>query len=66
MAAGGFLGGYLFDFSHSYVSAWLVSFGAGLISALLAMRLMIQTDRAPVTPFPTEAEAPSPVTTTSR
>jgi MFS family permease len=66
MAAGRFLGGYLFDFSHSYVSAWLVSFGAGLISALLAMRLMIQTDRAPVTPFPTEAEAPSPVTTTSR
>jgi MFS family permease len=65
MAAGGFLGGYLFDLSHSYVSAWLVSFGAGLISALLAMDLVLQTDRAPVTPSATEAEAPSPVTTTS-
>ncbi len=45
MAMGGFIGGYLFDVSNSYVSAWLVSFGAGLISALLAMDLMTQGDR---------------------
>lgn len=66
MAAGGFLGGYLFDLSNSYVSAWLVSFGAGLISTFLAIDLMVQKDRAPVTPSLTETEAASPVTAPSR
>jgi MFS family permease len=42
MAVGGFLGGYLFEVFHSYVSAWLVSFGAGLISSLLALDLINQ------------------------
>ena len=46
MAVGGFLGGYLFDISHGYVSAWLISFGSGLISALLAMDLIGQAERA--------------------
>ena len=46
MATGGFLGGYLFDISHSYVAAWLISFGAGLISAFLAMDLLSQAERA--------------------
>ncbi len=46
MAVGGFLGGYLFDISHSYVTSWLVSFGAGLISALLGMDLLAQGERA--------------------
>jgi len=46
MSVGGFLGGYLFDISHSYVTSWLVSFTAGLISALLAMDLMAQGERA--------------------
>ncbi len=46
MAVGGFLGGYLFDISHSYVISWLVSFGAGLISSLLAMDLLVQGERA--------------------
>ena len=46
MAVGGFLGGYLFDVSHSYVSSWLISFGAGLISSLLAMDLINQGERA--------------------
>jgi hypothetical protein len=45
MAAGGFLGGYLYDVSHSYVSSWLISFGSGLISSLLAMDLLIQGDQ---------------------
>ena len=45
MAVGGFLGGYLYDLSHSYVASWLVSFGAGLISSLLAMDLLLQGDR---------------------
>lgn len=46
MAVGGFLGGYLYDISHTYVTAWLVSFGAGLISALLGMDLLAQGERA--------------------
>ena len=46
MAVGGFLGGYLYDISHTYVTAWLVSFGAGLISALLGMDLLSQGERA--------------------
>jgi MFS family permease len=46
MAVGGFLGGYLYDISHTYVTSWLVSFGAGLISALLGMDLMAQGERA--------------------
>jgi len=46
MAVGGFLGGYLFDVSHSYVSAWLLSFGAGFISSLLALDLLTQGERA--------------------
>jgi MFS family permease len=45
MAVGGFLGGYLFEVSHSYVSSWLVSFGAGLISSLLALDLINQGER---------------------
>jgi hypothetical protein len=45
MAVGGFLGGYLFEVSYSYVSAWLVSFGAGLISSLLALDLINQGER---------------------
>jgi MFS family permease len=48
MATGGFLGGYLFDISHGYAVSWLVSFGAGLISSLLAMDLLSQGDRAKV------------------
>lgn len=46
MAVGGFLGGYLFDISHSYVTSWLVSFGAGLIAALLGLDLLAQGERA--------------------
>jgi MFS family permease len=46
MAIGGFLGGYLYDVSNSYVSAWLVSFMCGLISSLIAMDLMVQGERA--------------------
>jgi hypothetical protein len=46
MSLGGFLGGYLYDLSHSYVTSWLVSFTAGLISSLLAMDLMAQGERA--------------------
>ena len=45
MAVGGFMGGYLFDVSHSYVWAWALSFGAGLISSLLAMDLLTQNAR---------------------
>jgi len=46
MAVGGFLGGYLYDVSHSYVTAWLVSFICGLISSLIAIDLVVQGERA--------------------
>jgi MFS family permease len=63
MAIGGFLGGYLFDVSHSYAASWLVSFAAGLIAVLLAMDLVAQGERAkaaqgPETPVP-EAVQPA-------
>ena len=45
MSVGGFLGGYLYDISHSYVTSWLVSFASGLISSLLAMDLLAQGER---------------------
>jgi hypothetical protein len=48
MVTGGFLGGYLFDISHGYVTSWLISFTAGLISALLAMHLLSQGEWAKV------------------
>jgi MFS family permease len=48
MAVGGFLGGYLFDVSHTYVASWLVSFTAGLVAVLLAMDLVAQGERATV------------------
>jgi MFS family permease len=46
MAVGGFLGGYLYDVSNSYVTAWLVSFICGLISSFIAMDLIVQGERA--------------------
>jgi len=46
MSVGGFLGGYLYDISHSYVTSWLISFASGLISSFLAMDLMAQGERA--------------------
>jgi MFS family permease len=52
MAVGGFLGGCLFDVSHSYVTAWLISFAAGLIAVLLAMDLAVQGERAKVAQMP--------------
>jgi hypothetical protein len=66
MAVGGFFGGYLYDVSHSYAAAWLLSFGAGLISSLLAMDLLIQgeTDRPALagnvekTPRPAQTTSP--------
>lgn len=64
MAVGGFLGGYLFDIAHSYVSAWLVSFGAGLISALLAMDLLAQSARAKAVPTSVTAEPSQPAQAT--
>jgi MFS family permease len=64
MATGGFLGGYLFDISHSYVTAWLVSFGAGLISILLALDLLSQAEHTRTVHSPTVSEpVPSAQTT---
>ena len=63
MAVGGFLGGYLYDVSHTYVTAWLVSFGAGLISALLGLDLLTQGERAKAAE---QAETPMPQATPAR
>ena len=69
MSVGGFLGGYLYDISHSYVTSWLVSFASGLISSLLAMDLLAQGERVkaetvaepdPGEPAVTQAPAASP------
>ena len=65
MAVGGFLGGYLFDISHTYVTSWLVSFAAGLIAILLALDLLVQGERESQAQASTTQEpaAASPVET---
>ena len=65
MAVGGFLGGYLYDVSHSYVSSWLISFGSGIISSLLAMDLLIQGDQMKAEKAAETAATPQPAPTTS-
>jgi len=57
MAIGGFLGGYLYDVSNSYVTAWLVSFICGLISSFIAMDLIVQGERAKAAQTATEPMA---------
>jgi MFS family permease len=54
MAVGGFMGGYLYDLSHSYVTSWLVSFASGLISSFIAMDLMSQSERVKAAPAAAE------------
>ncbi len=39
MASGGFLGGILYDVSHTYATAWWVSLLTGVIAALIAMEM---------------------------
>lgn len=63
MALGGFLGGYLYDISGSYVTSWMISFLAGLISSLLAMDLMTQEERAKAAPAPGSAVSASAAST---
>ncbi len=60
MAGGGFLGGYLYDLSSSYVASWLVSFGCGLISSFLAMDLLVQNERSKAARSKASAEVPQP------
>ncbi len=64
MAVGAVLGGSLYDLSHSYTVAWLISFGAGLISALLAMDLLAQGEQAKAAPAAAEPGAVRPAQTT--
>ncbi len=64
MAVGGFLGGYLFDISHSYVTSWLISFLAGLISSLLAMDLLLQGEQVRAAQTVSSTETVSPARTT--
>ena len=39
MASGGYIGGLLYDISHTYVTAWWVSLITGIIAALIAMEM---------------------------
>jgi len=39
MAAGGYLGGFLFDLSGSYQPAWILSLVAGVVTAFVALDL---------------------------
>lgn len=59
MALGGFLGGYLYDVSGSYVTSWIISFLSGVVSSLLAMDLMAQEHRSAPARAPSGAVAPS-------
>ena len=61
---GGFLGGYLYDISNGYAVSWMISFAAGLVSALLAMDLLSQGERAPAAASAPVVETPAPARTT--
>jgi MFS family permease len=39
MALGGYLGGVLYDLSHTYVTAWWVSLICGVVASLIAMEM---------------------------
>ena len=64
MATGGFLGGYLYDISNGYAVSWMISFAAGLVSALLAMDLMAQNEKSQAAMSASAVETPSPLRTT--
>jgi hypothetical protein len=60
MALGGYLGGYIYDLSGSYVMAWLLSFASGLISSLRALDLLALMDRAKAASVQTKSDSPQP------
>lgn len=62
MAVGGFLGGYLYDLSGNYTTSWLVSFGAGVLSSLVALDLLAKQQQAKAEQ---EAASPTPAVTVS-
>ena len=64
MATGGFLGGYLYDISNGYAVSWMISFAAGLVSALLAMDLMAQNEKVQAAASAPVADTPLPLRTT--
>ena len=64
MAVGGFLGGYLYDISNGYAVSWMISFAAGLVSALLAMDLMAQNEKTQAAASAPVVESPAPARTT--
>lgn len=39
MTGGGYLGGLLYDISHTYIAAWWVSLITGIIAALITMEM---------------------------
>ena len=61
MAVGGFLGGYLYDLSHSYVTSWLISFASGLIASFIAMDLVSQSERPKATQATAQPASLEPV-----
>ena len=64
MATGGFLAGYLYDISNGYAVSWMISFAAGLVSALVAMDLMAQNEKSQAAMSAPVVETPSPLRTT--
>jgi len=46
MAAGGYLGGLLYDISHPSIPAWWVSLITGIIAALVAMEMAHKAEYA--------------------
>ena len=49
MAGGGYIGGILYDISHSYITSWWVSLVSGLIAALIAMEMARKAEAERVT-----------------
>ncbi len=49
---------------YGSVASWLIRFGAGLISSLLAMDLLLQSERAPAAPAASVVESVRPAQTT--
>ncbi len=52
MASGGYIGGLLYDVSHSYISSWWVSLITGIIAALIAMEMARKAEQEKIPDAP--------------
>jgi MFS family permease len=65
MAIGGYLGGFLFDFSGSYQPAWILSLVAGVVTAFVALDLAPPMHPRQRHQSEEEVDAPANVATSS-